>query len=160
MAELGSQFAGRQCRLTIAAAFGRDDFESGSDSKSDLVRSGSLFPTSRSLRRRGGGLRAYGVPPLAIAAALGHDGIGSGSDPIPYFVRSKYHFPSTGRCAVMVTACALRAVPANGCCRSGRCPLTFAAALVTTKSGRTTTRFLYSTKRYAVPNFPVAAPSW
>ena len=51
--------SGGRCPLTIAAAFDHIDFESGSDSKSSMLRSGTKFPSFRALRRRGGGLRAY-----------------------------------------------------------------------------------------------------
>ena len=43
---------------SVAAALDRGDFESGSDSKSGRLTSDALFPLHRSLRRRGGGLRA------------------------------------------------------------------------------------------------------
>ena len=44
---------------SVAAALDRGDFESGSDSKSGRLTSDALFPLHHSLRRRGGGLRAY-----------------------------------------------------------------------------------------------------
>ena len=43
---------------SVAAALDRGDFESGSDSRSGRLTSDALFPLHRSLRRRGGGLRA------------------------------------------------------------------------------------------------------
>ena len=52
---------GRWNRQSIAAALDRGDFESGSGSKSGVNQSDREFPISRSLRRRGGGLRpGYG----------------------------------------------------------------------------------------------------
>ena len=42
---------GGRCPRTIAAALGRDDFESRSDSKSVLVRGGSLYPIYRKSSR-------------------------------------------------------------------------------------------------------------
>ena len=42
---------GGRCPQTIAAALGRDDFESGSDSKAVLVRSSSLYPIYRKSSR-------------------------------------------------------------------------------------------------------------
>ena len=115
--------SGGRCPQTFAAALGRDDFESGSDSKSDLIRNGSLFPTSRSLRRRGGGLRALsgGRCPQTIAAAFGRDDFESGSDSKSDLVRSRRLCP---------TSRSLRR--RGGCLRAlsgGRCPQTFAAAL-------------------------------
>ncbi len=104
-----------------------------------------MFPTFRVLRRRGDGLHPMfvrAVPaddccrggrcPLTIAAALGHDGIGSGSDPIPWFVRGGGMFPTfrvLRRRGDGLHPMFVRAVPADDCCRGGRCPLTIAAAL-------------------------------
>jgi len=48
---------GGLCPLAIAAAFVRGGFESRSDSKPLLSHSDMIFPTFRSLRRRGDGLR-------------------------------------------------------------------------------------------------------
>ena len=98
-----------RCPLTLAAAFGRGDFESGSDSKSFLLRSRTFFPSSRALRRRGGGRC-----PLTLAAALGRGDFESGSDSKSFLLRSETFFPSS------------RALRRRG---GGRCPLTLAATL-------------------------------
>ncbi|MCI5661577.1 MAG: hypothetical protein MR371_04955, partial [Clostridia bacterium] len=74
----------------LAAALGRGDFESGSDSKSFLLRSETFFPSSRALRRRGGGRC-----PLTLAATLGRGDFESGSDSKSFLFRSQTFFPSS-----------------------------------------------------------------
>ncbi len=64
---------------SVAAALDRGDFESGSNSKSGRLTSDALFPLHRSLRRRGGGLRARRSLDSA-AAALDRGDFESGSD--------------------------------------------------------------------------------
>ncbi len=137
--------SGGRCPQTIAAALDRDDFESGSDSKTDLIRSRRLFPTSRSLRRRGGGLRALsgGRCPQTIAAALDRDDFESGSDSKSDLIRSRRLFPTSR--SLRRRGGGLRALS------GGRCPQTIAAALGRPELSRETAQFRCCSQRCIVP---------
>ena len=63
----------------IAAALGRGDFESGSDSKSGLVRGGWIVPNLTQIESDSDSIRFGGRCPLTFAAALDRDDFESGS---------------------------------------------------------------------------------